>query len=304
MVEQLVRDFVPQAMAAGVDFAGVDRVSAKFHHTGSGLRREGDVIWRLPTRDGESIYLYLLLEFQSRPDRWMAVRSLIYQGLLWQDIVAGDGARTDGRLPPVLTVVLYNGARPWSVATNVTSLIALPADSSLWSWQPRACYHLLDMGRFPGSELARRDTLAALLFQLEQPQNPVELAALITTVIGWFRSHPSYGDLRRLFAELVGQAMAGVGIVDSVPTDLQEMQTMLATLGEEWRRQWREEGLAEGRAAGQAHLLTRLLVRRFGSLPTAAQQRIAAASLDQLDQWADRVLDAPTLDAVLGPLPQ
>jgi len=31
MVEQLVRDFVPDAMAVGLDFARMERVSAKFH---------------------------------------------------------------------------------------------------------------------------------------------------------------------------------------------------------------------------------------------------------------------------------
>ena len=31
MVEQLVREFVPEAMAIGLDFAAMERVPAKFH---------------------------------------------------------------------------------------------------------------------------------------------------------------------------------------------------------------------------------------------------------------------------------
>lgn len=49
MVEQLVREFVPEAMAVGIDFSRMERVNAKFH-AAKGRRREGDVIWRLPTR--------------------------------------------------------------------------------------------------------------------------------------------------------------------------------------------------------------------------------------------------------------
>ena len=55
MVEQLVREFVPEAMAVGVDFARMERVNAKFH-AGRGRRREGDVIWRLPMPGGTDVY--------------------------------------------------------------------------------------------------------------------------------------------------------------------------------------------------------------------------------------------------------
>ena len=68
--EQFVRDFVPVAMSAGLDFSRMERVNAKFHGRG-GRRREGDVIWRVPTECGGDVYLYLMLEFQSQIDWWM-----------------------------------------------------------------------------------------------------------------------------------------------------------------------------------------------------------------------------------------
>ena len=69
MVEGLVREFVPRKLVAGLDFSGLQRVNPKFHSDHRwARRREGDVIWRLPTREGSDIYLYLLLEFQSESD--------------------------------------------------------------------------------------------------------------------------------------------------------------------------------------------------------------------------------------------
>ena len=68
LVETLVREFVPEAMAANLDFSRMERVNAKTHGEaldGGIHRREGDVIWRLPTHGGLDLYLYLLLEFQS-----------------------------------------------------------------------------------------------------------------------------------------------------------------------------------------------------------------------------------------------
>ena len=88
MVEELVREFVPEALAAGLDFSGLQRVNPKFHiRRRSARRREGDVIWRLPTCGGADIYLYLLMEFQSKSEWWMTVRTQVYQGLLWQQVI-------------------------------------------------------------------------------------------------------------------------------------------------------------------------------------------------------------------------
>ena len=44
--------------------------------------------------------------------------------------------------------------------------------------------------------------------------------------------------------------------------------------------------------------LARLLPKRFGPLDEQTSVRLKAATLDQLDIWADRILDAPTLQAV------
>jgi hypothetical protein len=62
----------------------------------------------------------------------------------------------------------------------------------------------------------------------------------------------------------------------------------------------REQGLKEGLNQGGAALLSRLLARKFGPLPAAAQQRIASASSDNLDDWALNLLTAASLDEVFG----
>jgi len=46
------------------------------------------------------------------------------------------------------------------------------------------------------------------------------------------------------------------------------------------------------------------VIIRFGSLPDTARQRIATATLDQLEHWAGQVLDAPTLEAIVWPMAQ
>ena len=63
-------------------------------------------------------------------------------------------------------------------------------------------------------------------------------------------------------------------------------------------RDAREEGREEGLALAKTATLTRLLTRRFGVLPEWALKRVQRASGEQIDAWLDRILDAPTLQAV------
>ncbi len=51
---------------------------------------------------------------------------------------------------------------------------------------------------------------------------------------------------------------------------------------------------------GRAALVIRLLGLRFGPLTDEVQNRIAAASLDELDMIGERLLTASTLTEALG----
>ncbi|MBK7673480.1 MAG: DUF4351 domain-containing protein [Candidatus Accumulibacter sp.] len=55
---------------------------------------------------------------------------------------------------------------------------------------------------------------------------------------------------------------------------------------------------------GEAAHLKRLLARRFGALPDAVQVRLTTADVDQLEEWAIKVLDAESLDEVFDQRPQ
>ena len=59
-----------------------------------------------------------------------------------------------------------------------------------------------------------------------------------------------------------------------------------------------EKGLQQGLQQGEATLLQRQLARRFGPLPDAIRAQLNGASIDQLEIWAIKVLDAESLDEV------
>jgi hypothetical protein len=66
-------------------------------------------------------------------------------------------------------------------------------------------------------------------------------------------------------------------------------------------QQIRQEGIEQGRREGECALLLRQLRRRFGDAVNAnVEQRIATASLEQIDTWAERVLSAAKLTELLA----
>ena len=60
------------------------------------------------------------------------------------------------------------------------------------------------------------------------------------------------------------------------------------------------KGEARGEAKGEAKLLLRQLSRRFQPLPNRISERVYAASPDTIEIWADRVLEAKSLNEVFA----
>jgi hypothetical protein len=66
------------------------------------------------------------------------------------------------------------------------------------------------------------------------------------------------------------------------------------------RRRFFKQGLEQGIKEGQGSLVLRLLRQRFGNqVDTATEWRIATATLEQLDLWADGILSAAALADLL-----
>src|SRR5262249_50878203 len=123
MVEELLRGFVRESWVSSLDFSSLQKVGSTF--VSDDLReRHSDMIWRLRYRGPKRgwFYVYLLLEFQSTPDPFMAVRLQGYVALLLSELIQTEVATPATGLPTVLPLVLYNGRRPWTAPLDLASL--------------------------------------------------------------------------------------------------------------------------------------------------------------------------------------
>lgn len=51
---------------------------------------------------------------------------------------------------------------------------------------------------------------------------------------------------------------------------------------------------------GKRIVLEQILTHRFGRLPDWGREQLAKANMDQLDRWADRVLDTDSIQSLLA----
>ncbi|OOG22000.1 transposase [Thioalkalivibrio denitrificans] len=304
MVADLIRGYVREPWVERLDFSTLHRVGNGY--VSDDLReREDDVVWRVRWQgDGHWLYIYLLLEFQSRPDPFMALRMLTYVGLLYEDLRKGDQLTPSGRLPPVLPVVLYSGDRRWGAATDVADLIeTIPG--GLEHYRPQMRYLLLDESRHRDDPLPEVRNLVSALFALENSREPKDIERVLSRLVAWL-GLPEQTGLRRSFTVWIKRVLLPArvpGVDFEQVLDLQEVRSMLAERVKEWTMDWKQQGIEEGREKGlkegEAAVLLRQIERKFGAEAAEAHRaRIDQADADTLLEWSERILTAERVEEI------
>ena len=296
LVEDLMRNFVPEAWVAQLDFGAMQRINAKFHAEGL-ERREGDLIYRIPYKQGPGeVYLYLLLEFQSSPDPWMAVRCLAYVSLLYQQLIKEDQLTANRKLPPVFPLVLYNGDQAWAAPLDLHSLIGLPEHSPLRRFQPQFRYYLLDESLYPKG---KADSITGVLFEIENIQNLNDLRDCVQRLETLIPE--TQASLRRAFLvwlKYVSMPIKGLHLTPRDFEHLSEFKEMLSTRIEKWEQDKLREVREKGRKEGKAAMLVKALVLKFGPIPQDVQQQIDHAEVELIERWFEQMLAADHLNDV------
>ncbi len=327
MVDDLMRHFVGQDWVNDYDFTRIKRINAKFHHAylseERAKRRESDIIYQVRKKTGEFIYLYLIIEFQSTSDIWMAARVNTYVSLLHDYLIRENQLTQDHLLPPVFTIVLYNGAAAWQGATQLADLIDLPKKSSLRVYQPNIRYFLIDESRYQGD---KHDSLSGILFQLDQCKNPSEIYMLLEKLAKRLKE-PHLEKLNRDFSawvKFVLELNRQLALDLTQVNTLSEVRHMLRENIKHWEDNIKKQALVQGEALGfkkgeelgiskgisqgisqgitqgRAQSLLRQASRKFQSLPGWAIDHIESAEEEELDRLTDEILTASSLEAWLG----
>ena len=154
MVEDTLRGYVAPDWCEALDFSTLTRMNAEY--VGPELyNRIGDMLWRVefregsplggpPLANGERPYLLVLFEFQSAVDPDMAWRMHEYVYLLQRHQRGNGTLKEEGREPPVLAVVVYNGDRAWTAGDARSGPVVEGPSGSGWAGNRTRTYVVLD----------------------------------------------------------------------------------------------------------------------------------------------------------------
>jgi len=124
--------------------------------------RRSDMVYRLPY---SSSWVYLLVEFQSRPNKQMHCRIYEYMFLIQKKYQTNKG------LPLVVPVVLYNGTEKWFPVTQFADNIEYAEDFP--EYAQRLNYIFIDVRDIPEDKLLNgNNVLAAALYIDQVATNP------------------------------------------------------------------------------------------------------------------------------------
>ena len=307
-------------MAAPALWPHLDPASVRILRTGDSVtadlsRRQGDALFAVDLRegalaDGRRPYLVAPSEFQSSDDTGMPDRVRDY-ALRQLDTLRRQGVIPAGDTPPVLALVVYDGATPWKAADGFEPLRDLPPEAAvlLGPYQPQA-YVLLDLVRSRTDDWGEYNRLRAVA-RLLRTRSPEELSAALAEEFIRFAG-PPHRPFREALHAWAGELWTRLADGGEWPPfaaleglEASDMTSMIEVRFAAWKEEQfgraRAEGVAQGRAEGERTMLSRQAARRFGVVAGRAVAE-AVAEVDDaadLERIGDLIVDCPTEERFL-----
>ena len=213
-------------------------------------KKEADLIWKLPLKEGSEVYLYLLLEFQSSVDKTMALRFASYILNFYASILK---EHKQEKLPVVFPLLLYNGKQRWNAAQSLQEMVNL-VHPSLREYLLRFKYFTIDIGRFDKRSLIRlRKNLVSAIFLLENARNEDELESVFKEIIEIVKLEMD-DTLRKTFGDwlemLIKRTTNSEINIREIISERGEHTMIVETLME-MQKKWENKGILKGMQKGK-----------------------------------------------------
>ena len=263
---QLIETFVQEAWVREADFEQAETLDKSFisdHYKAT----EGDLIYKVPLRDSE-VYIYILLEFQSGSQRFMALRVLNYLINFYMDYL--ENHDNIQYLPPVFPIVLYNGNAKWTAPTRIDALIEQPDLAGRFGVSFE--YFKIAENEFKPEDLLKFRNIVSTLFLAESHYDLEvlidELSMVFTSesdrqavslFINWFLQLANHGRIKASDMDSLSQVYSSFEEVK--PMLIESLAKEKQKIHEEARKEGREEGREEGEQREKRLIARRMLNR-------------------------------------------
>jgi len=235
-VKQLLTSFVNEDWVHNLDFNTLERMETSFV-TDEFREKESDLIYKVQVQ-GKEVYIYILLEFQSTVDRFMALRMLRYITEFYEHLVKSQKLNT---LPSVFPLLLYNGDKKWTAPVDLGTLIDgnIPVE-----YIPAFRYHKIAENEFSKEMLLQVKNMVSALFYVENSIPEVLLKEIDTVAEMIKNEKPDEITIFTNWLRVIFQDK-NEDIYHEIK-HVEEIRTMFATKLEEYGEKLKKEALREG----------------------------------------------------------
>ncbi|MBF0369369.1 MAG: Rpn family recombination-promoting nuclease/putative transposase [Magnetococcales bacterium] len=287
----LLRERLPKEIAECLSLEPPSLVDGTFID-GEFRQHLTDRLFRVKTVAGGEAYVYALVEHKSHPDDWIAFQLLRYMVQIWERM--GEETGRGGRLSPIVPLLVYHGRQAWQIPPLFSALVDAET-----SWQGHLLdfrFSVVDLGQIDDTALSRDDRLRggflALKCVFQKGVKPETVAGIGKVLqVDQELAKQTLLYLIQTYEELDMDSIQAFSD-EAFPGKAEEYKSLFA-------REMIAKGRQEGRQEGESKILHRQLQRKFGpSLPDWVEDKLATASLGEIEEWSDQILDAQSLDEV------
>nr|VFK00821.1 MAG: conserved hypothetical protein (putative transposase or invertase) [Candidatus Kentron sp. H]VFK01870.1 MAG: conserved hypothetical protein (putative transposase or invertase) [Candidatus Kentron sp. H]VFK05223.1 MAG: conserved hypothetical protein (putative transposase or invertase) [Candidatus Kentron sp. H] len=268
-----------------------------------------DRLYKVETLNSKTAFLYLLIEHKSTPDDKIGWQLLRYMAEILKQWEKKNPNWK--RLPAIVPFVFYHGAEEWKIPNEFLHLVDAEE-----AWPPYLLnfrFPVFDLRRIPDKQLSKDRRLRARLLAMKYATRKAQQMAIKDRLIEALRG--ALEELRPIIHYLITVYRYDEHTLPQIIREVrpEEVDTMMSQFAQDiingkpkWVEMVRQESLQQGMQQdhrkglleGEAKLLLRQLSRRFHPLPNEISERVYGADPNTIETWADRVLDAKSLDEV------
>lgn len=220
---------------------------------------------------GSEMYLYLVVDHQSRPDKLMPFRMLKYVCNIIDQHLKETGEQ---RIPLVLPFVLYHGKEIWHHSTTLQDLVDAPKNLvEDYFLKP---FFLIDLNQIEDAKIKERIWLGAMELTLKHIFD-YDIAPAVKEIMGLLKKLQMMDG--NSFTEVVLTYILDRGRLENKRAFIEEVQLDLSQdLGEKmgtivqdfWAEGW-ADGEGKGRQKEREEVAKRLLVKKYETLEFIAE---------------------------------
>jgi predicted transposase/invertase (TIGR01784 family) len=300
LAADFVRHYLPPAIVNSLELTSLEVQKESF--LDEKLEESfADLIYRVRLRNSqETVFVCLLFEHKSSPDKWVALQILAYLVKFWERLKA-QKAKT---LPLIFPVLFYHGEAKWNYSPTLNALFDQRdlTEKALKEWQqygPNFSYYLCDLSAFTDAEIRGQAIVRAAMLMMKNIHRLHEAPHLLNIweAFGKVTNQSAVQYIRVMlrYASSANNTLTKGEVLHSIKQVFTKRgEKIMAPFVQEFRQEGIEIGLLQGEQRGVQNLTLRQLEKRVGRITMAQKKIIMMLPAAKLMKLGEDLLDFQT----------